>query len=1156
MPDGSIGDSLHDMHSAFGPLWRKVFLCMIQELYEENYIGKAEARKLGEAMGIKFEDGDFEFLQFDVELNDASRETDLGLELCSGTMAVKNVLDGPIDQFNIHSSRTVQQGDVLFKKVMRQNGSRSSLMVSFRRHAFGKLLASNDSFFTKGNAGSAQQFDKTGRELFLLGAFTRAKLASERLTFFFKQLHNHRKQRKLADTYLARFDSLTEPGFDPRILPTLSMVIPVFAETIIPSVDFLKMGSALDDARNQPDNRLGERTKPPVGDGVNSNLAFCISQFRDEWNFFAAKHNKTPGEMYDEFMRDTLDAATVMDVRMFAAMRTQSVAKTVIGALGYQKALRQLPKVTAQNCPAEVIVAHQTFGAGDKQADEDVSLLVSMYQSYNLSIVFDFNPKTAGDAKRSVEEYFAKHSVSARLKYARVQCKWDADEQKLVVVNVIPRLFPLRVGSNRDMLTQGKASNQMNGMFFASGHVLQAMDCNMGIFVGECFKVPFLIGKFFPAVHLEKYRKKRPYLKTEKEALEASRSCARCRYIGFREFIFTGREGSVGECHAAAEFTFGTIYQRFLSFLGARMHYGHPDFLDAFWARNRGGMSKCSPTVNLSEDLFAGYNVRLREEPSPHVDFIEYEKGREATFNAASNFFNKISGGSVAVLRSRDNAILCERVGIVHGLNFYFSSVAFYFSTLCADMGLYVGIIVVNVFTLGSGSLSDPKELFSAFTNSMFGPTIFVTVVMILPMLIEVMLEKGFVRGIMEIFGNLPSTLLFFVFQNKNIASAVKHGVLVGKAAYLYTGRPMANQHQTWRDLYVMYAKSHYFPAFNLVILCTMYYMLDKDSDDSQVLSYTCLLSPLCWLSSPLWFSPYPRLDKFTQDMSDFVIFILGKSSMSLVDMDNLIDRHAKNEFRNVYEMGLAELLCKWGQRSCFSALSSLVMRVAAFVFMYYILPATVLDHVFCLIVSTPVQWLLLTTYLLCDYNNVILLFSCLLLFFAPWAVSFVSPVGIDLVDNTTEYFLAFIVYSLLLGMMQVCTLALYLLGTNFCELCLCRNSSEADVEQPEKRRHFEEMARISYIYFFDFHFRFVGAICVLVWKTVLGLFMIALDLPNIFGAVGLHSYLVLNSETATCRKAYMDRERPDSHARVMQELRTEVQSLRMRILQTTRDME
>ena len=46
---------------------------------------------------------------------------------------------------------------------------------------------------------------------------------------------------------------------------------------------------------------------------------------------------------------------------------------------------------------------------------------------------------------------------------------------------------------------------------------------------------------------------------------QKNRVATRCRYLGFREHIYTGREGTVGKCHAAAEWTFGTIYQRFLS---------------------------------------------------------------------------------------------------------------------------------------------------------------------------------------------------------------------------------------------------------------------------------------------------------------------------------------------------------------------------------------------------------------------------------------------------------------------------------------------------------------------------------------------------------------------------------------------------------------
>jgi len=173
---------------------------------------------------------------------------------------------------------------------------------------------------------------------------------------------------------------------------------------------------------------------------------------------------------------------------------------------------------------------------------------------------------------------------------------------------VLPRKFPLRLGQG-DFKTQGKACNQLNGLRFASGHFVQALDCNMGCFIGEGFKMPYVLRMFIPPG-------------------QEDRAAPRCRYLGFREVIYTAREGTVGKCHAAAEWTFGTIYQRFLSGMDCRMHYGHPDFLDGFWARNRGGMSKSSPVVNLSEDIFAGFNVRMREEKSPHIDALEFEKGR------------------------------------------------------------------------------------------------------------------------------------------------------------------------------------------------------------------------------------------------------------------------------------------------------------------------------------------------------------------------------------------------------------------------------------------------------------------------------------------------------------------------------------------------
>ena len=45
-------------------------------------------------------------------------------------------------------------------------------------------------------------------------------------------------------------------------------------------------------------------------------------------------------------------------------------------------------------------------------------------------------------------------------------------------------------------------------------------------------------------------------------------------------------------------------------------------------------------------------------ETSKHVDCLEWEKGREVSFNSASLFFTKVASGNVGVMRSRDLKVL------------------------------------------------------------------------------------------------------------------------------------------------------------------------------------------------------------------------------------------------------------------------------------------------------------------------------------------------------------------------------------------------------------------------------------------------------------------------------------------------------------------
>jgi len=42
-----------------------------------------------------------------------------------------------------------------------------------------------------------------------------------------------------------------------------------------------------------------------------------------------------------------------------------------------------------------------------------------------------------------------------------------------------------------------------------------------------------------------------------------------------------------------------------------RFHYGHPDIFDRLFHLTRGGVSKASKIINLSEDIFAGIKLLL-----------------------------------------------------------------------------------------------------------------------------------------------------------------------------------------------------------------------------------------------------------------------------------------------------------------------------------------------------------------------------------------------------------------------------------------------------------------------------------------------------------------------------------------------------------------
>ena len=91
-----------------------------------------------------------------------------------------------------------------------------------------------------------------------------------------------------------------------------------------------------------------------------------------------------------------------------------------------------------------------------------------------------------------------------------------------------------------------------------------------------------------------------------------------------------------------------------------------------------GGVSKASTPVNLSEDIFAGFNWHSRGGLSTQSDVVEAGKGRDVGFAQICIFTSKVSKGNAEQTLSRDVARLSSTLSMPQLLSFFYSSVGHY----------------------------------------------------------------------------------------------------------------------------------------------------------------------------------------------------------------------------------------------------------------------------------------------------------------------------------------------------------------------------------------------------------------------------------------------------------------------------------------------
>ncbi|KAM0909445.1 hypothetical protein ACQ4PT_014810 [Festuca glaucescens] len=406
-------------------------------------------------------------------------------------------------------------------------------------------------------------------------------------------------------------------------------------------------------------------------------------------------------------------------------------------------------------------------------------------------------------------------------------------------------IYRIKLPGRPTDIGEGKPENQNHAIIFTRGEALQAIDMNQDNYLEEAFKMRNVLEEFGS----ENYGKSKPTI------------------LGLREHIFTGSVSSLAWFMSNQETSFVTIGQRVLANpLKVRFHYGHPDIFDRLFHITRGGISKASKTINLSEDIFSGFNSTMREGNITHHEYMQVGKGRDVGMNQISSFEAKVANGNGEQTLSRDIYRLGRRFDFYRMLSFYFTTVGFYFSSMVTVITVYVflyGRLYLVMSGLEKSIFLDPRiqDNMKTLENALASQSVFqLGLLLVLPMVMEVGLEKGFRTALGEfVIMQLQLASVFFTFQLGTKTHYYGRTILHGGAKYRPTGRGFVVYHAKFAENYRMYSRSHFVKGLELLILLVVYLAYGKSYRSSRLylfVTFSIWFLVASWLFAPFIFNP------------------------------------------------------------------------------------------------------------------------------------------------------------------------------------------------------------------------------------------------------------------------------------------------------------
>jgi callose synthase len=325
--------------------------------------------------------------------------------------------------------------------------------------------------------------------------------------------------------------------------------------------------------------------------------------------------------------------------------------------------------------------------------------------------------------------------------------------------------------------------------------------------------------------------------------------------LGLREHIFTGSVSSLANYMASQEHSFVTLGQRVLTRpLRIRLHYGHPDVFDKLFFITRGGVSKASKGINLSEDIFAGYNNVVRGGSVGFKEYVQFGKGRDVGMSQIYQFEAKLSQGAAEQSLSRDVYRMCNRLDFFRLLSFYYGGIGHYFSNVLTIFTVYVVVYLMTLLAIFNLEKIGDRTITPMGTIQMLlgGLGLLQTI----PLFATLGVERGWLSSIQEIFRVfVTGGPLHFMFHIQTKANYMSQTILVGGAKYRPTGRGFVTQHTPFDEQYRNFASSHLYLGVELaagLILMGVY----THAGQYFGRTWSLWLASASFLCSPFWFNP------------------------------------------------------------------------------------------------------------------------------------------------------------------------------------------------------------------------------------------------------------------------------------------------------------